>query len=699
LRPGRRVSTVVPVADAPDTVRDLEAALAALKRRADEMEALNEIARIVTSGAELRPTLRRLTDAMRRRFGWEFVAIVSIDREAGRFVCEALSTGAATDVFVGYSRPLGSGVVGRVAASGEAILLDDVTACPDYIETFPGARAELCLPVTWAGEVLALLNLESTRLAAFRDEVRLLETVSEQIAGAMHLHATNQRLVETNRALQETNRRLDEAHERIQRLVESSPEALEDVGAWARALAAEIARSLGVGEIGVFVSGEDEALAPIGESGTRPPSAEQLRSISSGGAHLPGSDDFVFVVEGMSGERLGAVVLPGHARRLDESERRLLSGFARQLGGAVEMRRMRRRLADAEARRARTRQEMQERGIATLQICPACGLCFDHQPVTCSEDGIKLHAPHVLPLRLVDRYRLTRKLGQGGMGTVFAADDTKLGREVAIKLIRPELVSQEEIRTRLAREASTLARVQHPGVVALYDSGDLDDGSVFLVMERLHGRDLAALLDAYGRGTPAQVASLVRQAGAALAAAHRAGVVHRDVKPHNLFLVPRAGGFDLKLFDFGLARPRAASRGLTQFGMAVGTPGYMSPEQARGEDVDARGDLYALAASVYEALTGWPVIPARDAATALASVLTVLPSPASDLLPELPGAVDRAFAAALRKDRDERPSDVVAWCDALAAALDRVPATSPGWRFDTPPADPKGLDTLILPGA
>ncbi|HUR80266.1 MAG TPA: diguanylate cyclase [Thermoanaerobaculia bacterium] len=147
------------------------------------LEVLNEVARIATLDLELRPMLQRITDALAARFGWEFVTLVSIEDE--RFLCEALTTSIPTAVHVGYSRALGSGVVGEVAATGRPVLIDDVRAHPNYVETMPGARAELCVPVKHHGQIVAVLNLESLRPAAFRGQLPLLEMVSDQIAGAI----------------------------------------------------------------------------------------------------------------------------------------------------------------------------------------------------------------------------------------------------------------------------------------------------------------------------------------------------------------------------------------------------------------------------------------------------------------------------------------------------------------------------------
>jgi diguanylate cyclase (GGDEF)-like protein len=147
------------------------------------LEVLNQVARIATLDLELRPMLQRITDTLAAKFGWEFVALVSVEPQ--RFVCEALTTSAETSIHVGYSRPLGSGVVGEVAASGRPLLIDDVTAYGNYVETMAGARSELCVPVKHHGRIVAVLNLESAQPAAFEGQLPLLETVADQIAGAI----------------------------------------------------------------------------------------------------------------------------------------------------------------------------------------------------------------------------------------------------------------------------------------------------------------------------------------------------------------------------------------------------------------------------------------------------------------------------------------------------------------------------------
>ena len=153
--------------------------------RTTQLEVLNEVARIATLDLELRPMLQRITDTLARKFGWEFIALVTVDPTVQSFQCEALTSSVETSVYVGYGRALGSGVVGQVAASGEPMVLDDVSTFPSYVETMPGARSEICVPVKHHGQLVAVLNLESRQPAAFANQLPLIETVADTIAGAI----------------------------------------------------------------------------------------------------------------------------------------------------------------------------------------------------------------------------------------------------------------------------------------------------------------------------------------------------------------------------------------------------------------------------------------------------------------------------------------------------------------------------------
>jgi diguanylate cyclase (GGDEF)-like protein len=190
--------------------------------RSAQLEILNEVARIATLDLELRPMLQRITDALASKFDWEFVALVTVDAEQALFLCEALTSHAETTVFVGYSRPLGSGVVGEVAATGQPVLIDDVRAYPNYVETLPGAASELCVPVVHHARLVAVLNVESTSPAAFHGQLPLLTTVADQVAGAIacaqlygELQRVTAQLEHKTRALEDANMHLASAIERL----------------------------------------------------------------------------------------------------------------------------------------------------------------------------------------------------------------------------------------------------------------------------------------------------------------------------------------------------------------------------------------------------------------------------------------------------------------------------------------------------
>ncbi|MDP9267091.1 MAG: diguanylate cyclase [Acidobacteriota bacterium] len=180
------------------------------RERGVHLEILNEIVRIATLDLELRPMLQRITDALAQKFGWEFVACVTVDRDRKHFTCEAVTTTQPTEIDVGYGRELGSGVVGEVATLARPILLDDVRTAKNYVETMPGTRSELCVPVLHRGELVAILNLESTRLREFHDQLPLVQTIADQIAGAIHSARLFQQAQQANRALADANRRLEE---------------------------------------------------------------------------------------------------------------------------------------------------------------------------------------------------------------------------------------------------------------------------------------------------------------------------------------------------------------------------------------------------------------------------------------------------------------------------------------------------------
>ncbi len=253
---------------------------------------------------------------------------------------------------------------------------------------------------------------------------------------------------------------------------------------------------------------------------------------------------------------------------------------------------------------------------------------------------------------LEPQYRLECELGRGGMGVVFLATDTTLDRRVAIKAVHPELAAHPSIGRRFLAEARTIARLRHPNIVAVHTAGNAD-GLLYYVMDEVGGESLRQRLVRERRLDPATVHRIVADLAAALDAACRAGVVHRDVKPENV-LLDQASGRAL-LADFGIARAMAAESGTssTGQGVAVGTPAYMSPEQAAGEELDGRSDIYALGVVAYEMLAGAPPFQGPNRVI-VSKHIAERPVPIQRVRPDTPGALAAAIMRALEKPPADR---------------------------------------------
>ncbi|AGP42407.1 protein kinase [Sorangium cellulosum] len=483
-------------------------------------------------------------------------------------------------------------------------------------------------------------------------------------------------------AVQYFARQLAEEQDKLAELVASSAQALDDVATWSSAAAAQVAQAIGAREVAVWKA-EEQRMVSLTETATEAPPAEALRSAALARRLLPRSSDVVVPVVGLSGDVHGALVVVGSRAAWSDTTRRLVDSFAHHLGSALELSRLRKELASAAERRRATLEDMVGRGIDVLHMCPSCHRCYDQNAQQCSDDGAPLSMPRPFPYRIAGRYRLTRVVAEGGMGRVFQAHDERLGRKVAIKAIRTEHFHNDDVRARFEREARLVARIQHPSVVEVYDSGELEDGSRYIVMEWLDGCNLAHAMRHNGPGTPPQVALLLREGASALAAAHAAGLVHRDVKPENIHLVPSTspGGFRVKILDFGIAKEMSVDAFATSTGMFLGTPLYMAPEQASGRPVDARCDIYSFASVAYQALTGRRVAGGEESSTVLSSLSRAVPPPVSSLLPGTPPEVDDAFATALALSPAERPDSVEAWVSSFVDRLDGLPRRCRGWRI------------------
>ncbi|QOK24087.1 Stk1 family PASTA domain-containing Ser/Thr kinase [Janibacter indicus] len=274
---------------------------------------------------------------------------------------------------------------------------------------------------------------------------------------------------------------------------------------------------------------------------------------------------------------------------------------------------------------------------------------------------------HPLVGDLVDgRYRVLRHLADGGMATVLLATDTRLDREVALKVMRPDLAADETFVSRFRREARSAARLSHPNVVPVFDQGE-DGGQVFLAMEYVEGRTARAVVDTEGALTVRAALDVLEPVLTGLAAAHEAGYIHRDVKPENI-LIPERGA--IKVADFGLARAVTSQTTTAEDGVLFGTVAYLSPEQVERGIADARSDVYAAGLILFELLTGQRAIDGESPIhVAFQHVHGSVPRP-SERVEDLPGELDDLVALATARDPDERPRDAGAYL----AELQRVRA-------------------------
>jgi hypothetical protein len=295
--------------------------------------------------------------------------------------------------------------------------------------------------------------------------------------------------------------------------------------------------------------------------------------------------------------------------------------------------------------------------------------------------------------------RLARALGAGGMGSVWVADHLALHTEVVVKFMAADLAWSADAVARFSREAAMAAQVRSPHVVQMLDHGATKDGRPFIVMELLDGCDLAKHLRVRGGRIPLdEAAQIVAQVAKALARAHERGVVHRDIKPDNVFLCDHGTGeLFVKILDFGVAKAKQAGvsplAGGTESGAMVGTPYYMSPEQIFGSPVDLKTDLWSLGVVAYEAVTGArPFQASTVGALAIAIHSSPLPIP-SALVPELPPAFDRWFARACARDPSERFGSAKELADALANVV-RTEAPPPA--VTPQPASSEGIVDFVL---
>ncbi len=280
---------------------------------------------------------------------------------------------------------------------------------------------------------------------------------------------------------------------------------------------------------------------------------------------------------------------------------------------------------------------------------------------------------------LGSRYEIRDCIGSGGMGAIYAARRIHIGDTVAVKVLRPEVVHDTQSRERFQREARAAAKLHHPNAVVVHDFGQDPDGTTYIVMELLEGRSLRQVLSDEHSIEPARAVGIVKQACAGIEAAHRLGIIHRDIKPDNIILLDSHDGIPhVKILDFGIAKlldrtdeERETDPTLTQVGTVIGTPNYMSPEQCQGETLDARSDVYSLGVVMYEMLTGVQPFTAKNSTGIVIKHVTEKPRPLIALKPEVSAAVERVVLKALEKKPEARQQSAMDLAREFAAAVEQ----------------------------
>ena len=290
-------------------------------------------------------------------------------------------------------------------------------------------------------------------------------------------------------------------------------------------------------------------------------------------------------------------------------------------------------------------------------------------------------APDLVGREIAGRYRIVKKLGEGGMGAVYRGEQISLKRAVAVKLLKPELGTNQMVLRRFNAEAEAVAKLSHPNTVNIYDFGQDTDGALFIAMEFIDGRSLRQAIQTEGPFTPTRAISIALQVAASLSDAHAHSIVHRDLKPDNVMLQDRGKHKDVvRVLDFGIAKlrddSRATQQAMTQAGDMLGTPQYMAPEQIRGEAIDGRTDIYALGCMIYEMLTARLPFEAPTIMAMLSKHLLEAIVPPSQRRPDLmiPPAVDQIVLAAMAKDPAGRPATMDLFSEQLQALLQVLPA-------------------------
>ena len=307
-----------------------------------------------------------------------------------------------------------------------------------------------------------------------------------------------------------------------------------------------------------------------------------------------------------------------------------------------------------------------------MRQCASCLKRYDSSVEVCPDCGTRLISFNpLLGSTIEGKFRIDVQLGRGAMGTVYRATQLNLERPVAMKVMRSDILSNPVAIERFKREALAIARLKHPRIVSIYDYGVAPEVGAYIVMEYLEGRPLNAEVKAMGPLPLEQGIRWMRQVCSAVAVAHSAGVIHRDLKPHNIFLETTQDGPFVKVLDFGLAKLQRGSEegigSLTKSGTLVGSPPYMSPEQCEDLPLDAQSDIYSLGCVFYEMVAGRTPFVGSSPIDTLVKHMNEIPAPPSNYNPDVPSAVDVVLLKALSKHKHDRYASATEFGQALAS--------------------------------
>jgi serine/threonine-protein kinase len=341
-----------------------------------------------------------------------------------------------------------------------------------------------------------------------------------------------------------------------------------------------------------------------------------------------------------------------------------------------------------------------------MKLCLACHIEFSDDMDVCPKDNVTLVTLSEDPLigaTLQDRYKIESVIGRGAMGAVYKATQEIIGREVAVKVLHGHLIEDNDALKRFHQQAKAASRLNHPHIITLYDYGVIAGGQPYIVMDLLKGVSLAQVLEQREYLPLDEAMPLVKQISEALADAHKHGVIHRDVKPDNIVLEEHNDQKHwVKVVDFGIAKivqggDETLVR-ITRTGMVCGSPAYMSPEQFKGQEVDARSDVYSLAVLLFEMLTGRLPFQARDLVTLMSLQVSEVPPKIGKVRPDLslPAELEKAIEHALNKNPDDRPASMEDFWQELESALAGKPLKSGvGEAHDEPALSGKNIQDLV----